>query len=377
MHGPSSGADKSTWSDLPYLTQERVVSDHLDSVDIRALAKACRAMRSMMLSPALQAAWLRKRHGEFAIWEALFHIVDAAQRLSVVRQLVEVHHADVGVEFDADTSTVLHWACFHGHVDLVSYLITCPNIQINAVSSEKQISPLLIACQVGHVEVVHQLLSRPGIQVNSRPISAHNCGRTPLHTVCMPRGPGGVCRIDLVRQLLSHKDIQVNLFDEGGRTSLHLACYAGQADVLHHLLSHKDIQVNLGDKERLVTALHMACQEGHVDVVRQLLSRTDIKVNLAAQGGWIPLHIACQVGHVDVVRQLLSHKDIQVNIGTVQGRYTPLHLACQFDHVDVVRQLLSRTDIEVDLSDSSGRNAIMVALSCGHFAVFSLLSSHR
>ena len=95
MHDPCHAGLEATWLDLPPLAQELLVSHHLDPVDIRALSKTCRAMRSLMLSPALQAAWLWKHKGDLAIWEALLHCADAALRLSVVRQLVEVHHADV------------------------------------------------------------------------------------------------------------------------------------------------------------------------------------------------------------------------------------------------------------------------------------------
>ena len=111
---------ETTWLDLPPLAHELLVSHHKDPVDIWALAKTCRAMRSLMLSPTLQAAWLWQHKGDLAIWEALLHCADAALRLSVLRQLVEVHHADVGVEMDGEVA--LHWACGNGHVDLVSYL---------------------------------------------------------------------------------------------------------------------------------------------------------------------------------------------------------------------------------------------------------------
>ena len=62
-------------------------------------------------------------------------------------------------------------------------------------------------------------------------------------------------------------------------------------EVLRQLLSRTDIQVNLATHKGK-TPLHMACQEGYVDVVRQLLSRTYIQVNLADQYGRTPLQMA-------------------------------------------------------------------------------------
>jgi len=254
-----SGPSKTTWSDLPPLTLELLVSHHLDSLDIRALAATCRAMRSLMCSHALQAAWLWKRKGDLAIWEALRCCTDAVQRLSVVRQLVEVHHADVGVEMDG--KTVLHRACGDGHVDVVNYLSTQPNIRINVATSDNLGVPLHFACFNGHV--------------------------------------------DVVRQLLGHTDIQVNLADQDGLMPLHLSCQEGHVDVVRELLGHTDIQVNLASQGGWMP-LHVACREGHVDVVRLLLGHTDIQVDLADQGGKTPLQMASFLGHADVVHLLRS-----------------------------------------------------------------------
>ena len=217
MFDPSTAGPETTWSDLPPLTHELLVS-HLDALDIRALAATCRAMRSLMLSPALQAAWLWKHKGDMAIWVALRCCTDAALRLSVLRLLVEVHHVDVGVE--SSGLSVLHWACEGGHVDLVSYLSMQPNIQINVAMSVTELSPLHFACCNGHVDVVQQLLSHTDIQVNL----ADQFGMTPLFLACM-KG-----RVDLVRQLLSHTGIQVNL---GSMTPLQMAYSRGHADVVH------------------------------------------------------------------------------------------------------------------------------------------------
>ena len=139
----SGSANETSWLDLPPLAQEQLVSHHLpDPLDINALARTCQAMRSMMRSPTLQAAWLWKRKGDGAIWEATHRCTDATQRLSVLRQLVEVHHADINIEM----GLVLHWACCNGHVDMVSYISMQPDIRINFATYEKQVSPLHVAC---------------------------------------------------------------------------------------------------------------------------------------------------------------------------------------------------------------------------------------
>ena len=142
--------------------------------------------------------------GDGAIWEATHRCTDATQRLSVLRQLVEVHHADINIEM----GLVLHWACYNGHADMVGYISMQWDIRIIYATSEKQLSPLHVACQKGSVDVVRQLLSQSDIQVSL----ADQDGWTPIRYACQ------MGCVDVVRQLLSCAGIQVNPADQDGPT---------------------------------------------------------------------------------------------------------------------------------------------------------------
>ena len=75
----------------------------------QGLAKKFRAM----VLDALQAAWLWQHKGDRAVWEALIRCTGVVMRLSLVRQLLEVHHADVGVDGRASFTSLdlRYWPC--------------------------------------------------------------------------------------------------------------------------------------------------------------------------------------------------------------------------------------------------------------------------
>ncbi|MEX0961452.1 MAG: ankyrin repeat domain-containing protein [Simkaniaceae bacterium] len=73
----------------------------------------------------------------------------------------------------------------------------------------------------------------------------------------------------LVKELLTRKDIDVNLQSKAGRTPLMLASGNGSFEIVQELLTRKDIDVNLQTKKGS-TALTIATKRGFEKIVEKL-----------------------------------------------------------------------------------------------------------
>ncbi|KAI5075903.1 hypothetical protein GOP47_0009979 [Adiantum capillus-veneris] len=106
--------------------------------------------------------------------------------------------------------------------------------------------------------------------------------------------------------LLSFLDadaLALNARDRHSRTPLHLASWAGHADVVHTLCKRRaDVGAAAAAN---MAAIHFACQKGHIQVVRFLLA-AGASVNASTRKGMTPLHYAIQAGHLDIAKLLIK-----------------------------------------------------------------------
>jgi ankyrin repeat protein len=134
------------------------------------------------------------------------------------------------------------------------YAVNCRNQNIKSVSSipEQKDSlrvnlvgdetPLHIACLLGHIEIVSYLLQQPHIEIDA----INKDGSTSLHSACIgsyisKEGQSGVFNTNVVTLLLE-KGINIRLQNKNGGTALHTASYFGQIDIAKLILG-KDIGI--------------------------------------------------------------------------------------------------------------------------------------
>ena len=258
----------------------------MDRTDILALSRTCHALHSLTSSPALEAAWLWRWHGN----QALF-LRRSLRSMPVLRQLVEVHHADINA-LRADVYglgfSLLHIACRLDRTELVEFLISAPRINVNQACGNEglklKMMPLHMACMAGSARAVRQLLALPQIQINA----ATSQGSSSLLLACRER------KVEVVEELLRHPDIDVNFSPRpvvNAMPPLALAAYMGYSAIVALLLQHPATNVNAAGQEWWMNPLCMASYKGHAEVVRQLLRHPDIHVNVAA--GISILGMAC------------------------------------------------------------------------------------
>ncbi|KAG6547060.1 hypothetical protein Mapa_011310 [Marchantia paleacea] len=106
-----------------------------------------------------------------------------------------------------------------------------------------------------------------------------------------------------IRQLLSANTDAINDRDRHSRTPLHMAAWAGRAEVVKVLCEARaDVGAAAQDD---MAAIHFACQKGHTEVVRTLLL-AGAYVNARNRKGMTPLHFAVQGSYAELVKLLVK-----------------------------------------------------------------------
>eukprot|EP00761_Pharyngomonas_kirbyi_P012502 gb/GECH01012529.1/.p1 GENE.gb/GECH01012529.1/~~gb/GECH01012529.1/.p1 ORF type:complete len:128 (+),score=31.10 gb/GECH01012529.1/:1-384(+) len=75
--------------------------------------------------------------------------------------------------------TALHTACEAGHFDVVQYLLTHNDIDINVQDARKK-TPLHYACEKNNSDIVQELLNRPEINLELQDVNGLRPGETEI-----------------------------------------------------------------------------------------------------------------------------------------------------------------------------------------------------
>ncbi|KAH9620186.1 hypothetical protein KSS87_019005, partial [Heliosperma pusillum] len=128
--------------------------------------------------------------------------------------------------------------------------------------------------------------------------------------------------VNLVELIISSNPLALNSRDRHSRTPLHLAAWAGHANVVTALCKHKaDVGAAAMDD---MGAIHFAAQKGHLEVVKTLVS-SGASLKAVNRKGFTVLHYAVQGSHIELTKYLLK-KGLNLNTKTKAGK-TALDLA--------------------------------------------------
>ncbi|XP_037945333.1 protein fem-1 homolog CG6966 [Teleopsis dalmanni] len=194
-------------------------------------------------------------------------------------------------------ATPLVIACRNGHFDVVQYLLTNCNVDIEEVGSVRfdgepiEDAPALwCAAAAGHLGIV-KLLVRRGANVNS----TSRTNSTPLRAACYDG------HFEIVKYLVQHgADFEVA--NRHGHTCLMIACYRGHFKIAQFLLSLNANVNRCSIKGN--TALHDCAESGSLEILQLLLKHGATMDE--DYYGMTPLLAASVTGHISIVEHLIT-----------------------------------------------------------------------
>ncbi|KAG1664440.1 Ankyrin repeat domain-containing protein 23 [Nymphon striatum] len=148
---------------------------------------------------------------------------------------------------DNQGHTAIHWACLHGHTNLVKFFIDVGAYMSIRSSNSIGKQPIHWACANGHLPIV-SLLLQTGVDVNA----TDQTHTTPLLTACQ-------FGHTMLANYLICKGAHFHIKDQHGNTPLHWAAFRGLPLLLMLLLTLDDYR--LVDSQSEEQAVVVNCRE--------------------------------------------------------------------------------------------------------------------
>ncbi|KAL1619773.1 hypothetical protein SLS54_006369 [Diplodia seriata] len=247
---------------------------------------------------------------------------------------------------DSEDSTPLHYAAWHGKLDVVKLLIE-KKADVD-VQSRTYGTALSAASHRHHAGIIQALLDN-----GADPNSKSKFG-TPLHAVASIG-----CKCQCTRAMLDHieRKSKRNPFKKPrldvyggplGGTALHAAAYHGQSEIVDLLLDHGfDAQKTSTIYGSTLATATAGCYEAldsapFVKIVQRLVKEVDVNMRSGIHG--TALHAAATLGRKDLVGILLANgADV-----TASGPMGTPYQAARDGGYDEIMTMLKRKDPRVD-----------------------------
>ena len=133
----------------------------------------------------------------------------------------------------------------------------------------------------------------------------------------------------------------VNYTNSNGESFFYLAMKKDNEHITIELITHKDIDLNVQDKYKY-TPLHAACEFGLSGTVASMISKNSQATDARDHWGCTPLHIASAYGQEDCIDLLLNHNISNINWQDYDDENTALHIACVRKNFNCTKLLLKK-----------------------------------
>ena len=244
----------------------------------------------------------------------------------------------------------IHLAAELGHQKVMEALIACDRVDLNLKSAFSR-GALHIAALEGHTASVEQLIQHPSVDINCRDkdeatplchavfnwhweitslLLRHSESMRDGHRISSNVSPMSLTftKQDLLHRLLRHPDFgDPNKLIPGRQSAIiHVAAERGDCDIIKVLLDHPDIDVNVPEQYG-PTPLMTAARNGKLEALRLLLQHKNIEINRKRYCGyWTALRYAKYHRHHEIVDLLLSHGAIDYDAKAPSTVPTTAHI---------------------------------------------------
>jgi ankyrin repeat protein len=294
------------------------------------------------------------------------HVAAAKGHWQIVQILVD-YGADINQSFKKVTA--LHLASARGHVETVRYILSLPGILLMCTHAGEGSTPLHSAAVIGRADIVKLLLSHADIDININ--STTRKRRTPLHEAVS----SGHLRV--VELLLQHERTNAKLKEFYGHTPLRLAAFGMHLEIANLLLNHEDMKATSKAKSQVLPQEPI----DQAEIMKRILTHEDFhNVNEAERyledSKGCLLTGAIHNGYYACVQLILNHPDIDVNLRSGYFNETPLLVASEIGNIEIVKLLLQHKDIDINIQSWKRKTALQAAGKKGHADIVDLLRKH-
>jgi ankyrin repeat protein len=278
---------------------------------------------------------------------------------------------------------LLMLAAEQGQRDMLTFLIEQHNMQIDA-RNEEGFTPLMLSVIHGQVEAFTNLVNA-GADYNLR-VQCNQCDSSLL---MLAAGHG---QNEIINNILSINDINIDEQNNEGMTALMIAAAAGQLDTLNFLLERgASLQITtIQDCTILMVA--SACNQPAM--VKVLIDTHHVEINDQDKNGLTALMMAAINGSVEVIDVLLE-RNADRKLTDKDDCHALMHAAIQGEAEAITRliggihtfdvnhacdshalECLFDKGMEVDFENNSKRTALMVAAMAGETQTVKQLISY-
>ncbi len=271
---------------------------------------------------------------------------------------------------DANGLNVLMYASISGATEIVVFLLSQPEVDINAVSDHAE-TALHFAAQEGRVETFKKLFSHPGV---NRMV----CNKSGANIMMKAARSGSS---ELVNFLLTQPDVSfdLNFADDLGNTALLYAADKNALDTLTTLFNHPDVNTNVRNKEGHNVLMVAVSQEyANMDVIRFLLRQPNMTAELNdtdVNGRSILHHAALRGENLEIFLEIYNQPHIRKDQTDILGSNLLMIAACG-EAEKIVNFLLEQPETDATATNNTGQTVIHYAAMGGSVPVFKLLSDH-
>ena len=269
---------------------------------------------------------------------------EAIKTLTYVVKPVEVK--------DYYMQTILHWACYHGWVDIVMMLINEFQFDTTCRDSDGNTSLHMACRKKGNLTVIQYLIN----ECHFDPMSKNYHGNTPLHLACKNKN------MHVIRYLINECQCDLMSMNNDQTTPLHLACRSRDTYLIQFLINechHDPMSKNVNGN----TLLHLACSNTDMQTVQYLISECHCDPMSKNKNGNTLLHLSCINGVIKMAGYLINNCKCDPMIKNNDGN-TPLHLACIYKDIKMVHYLIREGHCDPTSKNNDGNTTLHLA--CRH-----------